>query len=348
MKRFTALILAIVLCASLLTACGGSASSAAPAGGGAPAAKPGAATYTMILGHGGSEETTVHQGYVKFKELIEEKTNGDIIVEIYPNGQLGGDRELIEACTQGNVTLNTPSTAPLANFVPEMYAFEAPFLFANRETAYEILDGEVGDKLLDSLESAGLKGLGYFENGFRNLTTSRDIKTLADMSGMKIRTMENDIHLAIWQAMGTNPAPLAFTELYTALQQGTFDAQENPPESIYFSKLHEVQDYCYLTSHIYSPYIVEMNLDFWNSLTPEYQELVQTCMDEAIDFQRSICVSTEEECLSNMEAEGCQVVEVSDSLRQEMIAACGDVYGSIVDKAGPIADELFAAAGITY
>ena len=201
------------------------------------------------------------------------------------------------------------------------------------------------------LAAAGLKGLGYFENGFRQLTCNKDINTLADLNGLKIRVMENEIHLAIWTALGANPGPLAFGELYTALQQKSFDAQENPAELIYNTKFYEVQDHVYLTSHIYTPYIIYMNLDAWNSLNAQTQELVQECMDEAVAYCREICEENEQACFDAINDSGIsKTYEVSDELHQEMVDACtaAGIYDLVVEKAGgTYAEDLWAAAGFS-
>ena len=252
MKKHLALVMAALMMASMLAGCGSSETTDTGSGDGN---SEGYNTLNIIAAHGAAENTSENESFLKFKELVEERSGGAVTVDLYPNQQLGGDREYTEAATQGNVTMGGPSTANIAPFVPAMNAFETPFLFSDRETVYAALDSEAGQALLDSLESAGLKGLGYFENGFRQLTTNKEINSLADLKGLKIRVMENEVHLAIWEALGANPSPLAFGELYSALQQKAFDAQENPAELIYNTKFYEVQDHVYLTNHIYTPYI---------------------------------------------------------------------------------------------
>ena len=164
--------------------------------------------------------------------------------------------------------------------------------------------------------------------------------------------MENNVHLAIWTALGANPSPLAFGELYTALQQGAFDAQENPLEQIYNNKLHEVQDHVYLTQHIYTPYIVFMNLDVWNSLNEQTQQLIQECMDESVQYNRETCDTNNQACIDGINNSGLsKVYEVSDELRNEMIQACTDagIYDTVIEAAGgTYAQDLWAAAGFEY
>ena len=163
--------------------------------------------------------------------------------------------------------------------------------------------------------------------------------------------MENEIHLAIWTALGANPGPLAFGELYTALQQKSFDAQENPAELIYNTKFYEVQDHVYLTNHIYTPYIIFINLDVWNSLNTQTQELIQECMDEAVAYCREICEENEQACFDAINDSGIsQTYEVNEDLHNEMVQACTDagIYDLVIEKAGgTYAEDLWAAAGFT-
>ena len=354
MKKFLSLILVLGLSATLLAGCGGKKEEAPAASGSnssstqvAAPADEGFDKLNIIAAHGASEATSEHASFVKFKELVEEKSGGAVTVDLYPNQQLGGDREYTEAATQGNVTMGGPSTANIAPFVPALNAFETPFLFSDRDTAYKALDSDAGKALLDSLESAGLKGLGYFENGFRHLTCNKDINTLADLKGLKIRVMENEVHLAIWTSLGANPSPLAFGELYTALQQKAFDAQENPAELIYNTKFYEVQNHVYKTGHIYTPYIIYMNLNTWNSLNEKTQAMIQECMDEAVAYCRQICAENEQKSFDAITESGKSTVyEISPELRAEMVAACSSVYDLVIEKAGgTYAQDLWAAAG---
>ena len=346
MKKHLALVMAALMMASMLAGCGSSETTDTGSGDGN---SEGYNTLNIIAAHGSAENTSENESFLKFKELVEERSGGAVTVDLYPNQQLGGDREYTEAATQGNVTMGGPSTANIAPFVPAMNAFETPFLFSDRETVYAALDSEAGQALLDSLESAGLKGLGYFENGFRQLTTNKEINSLADLKGLKIRVMENEVHLAIWEALGANPSPLAFGELYSALQQKAFDAQENPAELIYNTKFYEVQDHVYLTNHIYTPYIIYMNLDTWNSLNEQTQTLIQECMDEAVAYCREICEANEQACFDAINESGkSQTYEVSDELHNEMVTACKDagIYDLVIEKAGgTYAQDLWAAAG---
>ena len=357
MKKLLSLLLAVLTLCLLLAGCGSSGGSSAAASGSASASKSAATSaaasgqkFEIIAAHGAAESTTLHKAWLKFQELVQEKSGGNITVNLYPNQELGGDREYTEACTQGNVTMGSPSTANMAGFAPAVNAFETPFLFSDRETVYKVLDGTAGQAVLDSLSSGGLKGLGYYENGFRQLTANKIIKSPDDLKGLKIRVMENEIHLALWTALGANPSPLAFGELFTALQQKTFDAQENPLELIYNTKFYEVQKYVMMTKHIYTPYVIYMNLDFWNNLPADYQTMIQDCVKESMDYQRSLCEQAEKDCRDAINASGkCEVVDLTDAERQTFVDKCSSVYDMVKKAAGgTYAQDVWTAAGANF
>ncbi len=357
MKKFLSLVLALVMACSLI-ACGGKKEAPAPAAKEetkteAPAAKEEAAPgveyteTTITWAHGAAETTTLHEAVLEFERLLEERSGGAVQVDVFPNQQLGGDREYTEAGTQGNVDMGSPTSSNIAGFIPSLNVLDAPFVVTERAKMYEVLDGEFGQAVLDSMNSANLQGIGFLENGFRCLTTNKEIKTLADMQGVKIRVMENDLHMTIWKSVGANPSPLAFGELYTALQQKTFDAQENPLELIYNTKFYEVQPYVWMTNHIYSAYLCWMNLDKWNSLNADTQALVKQCMRDAEAFQRAKCADAEQACREAIDASGVShVYDVDPALLAEIQAAVAPAYDMVREAVGDeLVDAYFAAAG---
>lgn len=272
-------------------------------------------TVEIIFANGTTESMKV--GAEKFKEVAEKESNGSIKIKIFPDNQLGSDRVQIESTQFGDIDIGTSSTSPIATMYSDFYLFDAPYLFLNSDEAYAVIDGEVGQSILDGMESIGLRGLALWENGFRN-TTSNDkpIKSPDDMKGVKIRTMENDIHIAAWKAWGANPTPMAFTEVFTGLQQGTIDGQENPLGTIDANKLQEVQDYVSMTQHVYTPFIVAMNLDKYNSLTDEQRAAIDKAAEESTIAQREASHQIDEEILTKWENEGITVVEMSDTEKQ--------------------------------
>ena len=321
MKKISMILVVLLLVASFAIAGGNK--------------EAGSEVIKITIGHGVPETTAEHAGFLKFKELIEAESNGRFAVEIFPNQQLGGDRELTESVQLGNLTITGPSSAPLASFDNAFFVLDLPFLFADREEVYRVLDGEAGKKLLVTLDQYNLKGLGFMENGFRNVTNSRkEIKSPDDLKGLKIRTMENELHLAAWKQLGANPTPMAFGEVFTALQQKTVDGQENPFELIASNKFYEVQDYISATRHIYSPYVVVINKQFYEGLSESDQALINSTMKRAIDFQREEAKKAEGKSLEIILASGTKVKELSkaeiDVFREKLIP----VRSKVKEKAG--------------
>ena len=252
---------------------------------------------------------------------------------------LGSEREFIEAMQMGNIQMGIPSSSPLVNFVDEYYLFDFPFPFKDRETAWEFLDGETAQKVFATSEKAGLKTITVFENGFRNVSCNGVRTTPDEFNGMKIRTMENDIHLALWKALGANPTPMAFGEVYTALQQKTIDAQENPLFQIEASRFYEVNDSIIETRHIFTPYVVLMNLDFYNNLSPEDQEIIMTAAKDATIYQRELSIEHEEKSRQVLKDAGCEVVELTDEERDVLVEATKPIDQMIIDK---VSDKALA------
>lgn len=261
--------------------------------------------------------TSAKEAGVEFQRLLETATDGELEVNLFPDNQLGDDRVLTESTIFGDIDIGISSTSPLASLFPDLYLFDSPFLFLTSEQTYDALDGEVGQNILESLESKGLKGLAFWENGFRNFTVNgTDVVEPTDVEGLKVRTMENEVHLAAWRAFGANPTPMAFTELFTALQQGTVDAQENPLGIIDSNRFQEVQDHVTLTQHVYTPYIVFMNLERYNALDSDEQQALQDAMKEATAFQRERSQELETDILANFDEQGITVTTLTQEQKQ--------------------------------
>ena len=295
--------------------------------------------------HGSPLGSAPDQGWNLFKKIVEEKSNGEITVKIYPNNQLGSDRETSESVQLGNLHMSTPSSSILAPFAKELFVLDMFFLFKDRAQVYKVLDGPVGKQLLASLEKSRFKGLGFMENGFRNLTNSkRPVRTPADISGLKIRVMENPLHIAAWKALGANPTPMAFTELFTAMQQGTVDGQENPLELINVNRFYEVQKYITMSGHVYTPYVVIMNKKFFDKLSPEHQKLIQEAMDEAIALQRQKAQELDLSSRKAMEDLGIQFVDLTPEEHAQFREKLIPVRDMVKEKAGEEITELFLKA----
>lgn len=291
-----------------------------------------------------SEDRSLTKGLVKFGELVESKTNGSIKVEVYPNGQLGGDREVFESLQFGSIQGTTMSTGPIAQFVPKFNVFDLPFLFPNSEVAYEVLDGKIGSDLLAELESQNVIGLNYWENGFRHLTNGvKEVKTPEDVKGLKIRTLENDLHMDIWSELGANPTPMAFTELFAGLQQGVVDGQENPVGNVTANKFYEVQKYLSKTGHVYnaSPFLISK--DFWNTLSDEEKKAVQEAADEARDHQRELNQKEDEDGYKFLTENGMTVTDITDEEKEVFLEKVKPVYEKYSASIGEeFVDELLA------
>ncbi|KHE67135.1 TRAP transporter substrate-binding protein [Halobacillus sp. BBL2006] len=333
MKKFIALICSVLLI-TVLAACGGGSDSSS--GEGSESASGGdGEVKTIKAGIGLNSDHPQYKGLLKFKEIVEEKTDGAIKVETYHSGQLGDDRTMTEALQLGTQEVTIPSTAPLANFVPEFSVFDIPFLFPNEEVADKVLAGDTAQGLLDKLEEQNLVGLSYWENGFRDLTNSKhEVATVEDFEGLKIRTMENDLHLDAFKALGANPTPMAFTELFTALQQGTVDGQENPYATIYLQKFYEVQDYVSNTHHIYSPFVFLMSKSFYDGLSEEQQKIVKDAAVEAGKYEKKLNREANEKYLKQLQEEGMTYTEITPEARQEMVDAVQPVIEEYKSKIG--------------
>jgi C4-dicarboxylate-binding protein DctP len=283
-----------------------------------------------------------------FKKYVEEKSGGRIIVEVYPNGALGGERQMAEAAQLGTLEIAYLTTAVLVNFEPKFQVFDLPFLFNNIDIARRAVDGELGGVVAADLDKVNLKCLGYPENGYRHVTNNRGpIHKPEDLKGIKIRTMENPIHLETFRLLGAAPTPMAFTELYTALQQGTVDAQENPIFLTYTSKFYEVQDYMTLTGHFYAPGVAVMSLKFWESLPEDLQQIVQEGMRIAIDLQRELLDEQNAENLEELK-KLMEVNELTPEEKQVFVEATKPVYDKVASELGQDLVNLAISANEKY
>jgi len=243
------------------------------------------------LGHIAEPKNPYGQGADHFAKLVAQKSNGEIEVKVFPSSQLGGQKELIEGLIYGTVDMALTGTAVLGQFQPQVALFDLPFLFKDRAHAYKSLDS-VGMDLGKALEPKGIKLLGYMENGIRHLTNNvREVKSPADMKGLKIRVMNNKVYIEMMKALGASPTPMAFSELYSAMQQGTVDGQENPSAHIFTKRFYEVQKFASLTGHAYAPEPVLISMARWKKLSPKHQKIVLEAAKEAIDWQRKLSES---------------------------------------------------------
>ncbi|MDR1828049.1 MAG: DctP family TRAP transporter solute-binding subunit [Methylobacteriaceae bacterium] len=274
-------------------------------------------------------------GGVYFIEKVKEATKGEVIIEHYPDNQLGDDRTVVESTIFGDIDLVVSSTTPMATIFPDFNMFDAPFLFLSLDAVYKGLDGEIGQKVLAEMEGKGLVGLAWWENGFRNFTNNKvAAKVPDDVKSMKIRVMQSDVQMAAWAAIGVNPTPIAFTELFTAMQQGTVDGQENPLQIIDGNKFQEVQKYLSLTQHGYVPFVLCMNPAKFKSLKKEHQDAIVNAAKESVEWQRNRVHEQDAVIINKVQKEGMTVVELTPeqkALWQQKVID-GKVYDLVKSK----------------
>lgn len=294
------------------------------------------AATEVSVGYAISSDSHYGAGSRAFKETLERLSDGAFTVTDHPSGSLGGERAMIEGLQIGTVDIVITSTGPLGNFVPETYVLDLPFLFTSYEQARCVLDGEIGQELLDKMDDHDLVGLSWSENGFRHITNSqRAIDKPEDVRGLKIRTMENRIHQQAFQGLGASPTPMAMPELFTALQQGTVDGQENPITVIVAANLYEVQDQLSLTGHVYSPAIVLGSPVLIDGLSEEERAWFDEAAQASTEATRAEVSRLEEEGVAFLEENGMTVTDNVDP--EPFQSAVESVHASFVEQYG---DEM--------
>lgn len=283
----------------------------------------------LRLAHVVNEQDAFHAAATKFRDLVAERSDGAIEVEIFPNATLGDERTLLEGMQIGTVDMGLITNGPVSNFLEDMAVFELPFLFPSSEAAYKVLDGEIGQELLGRLSEVNLKGLAYAERGFRNLTNSeRAVNTPEDMKGMRIRVMENPVYIDTFRELGADAIPMAWTEALTAMQQGTIDGQENPVNVVHSFKLNETQTNMTMTRHSYAPAIFVMGLPVWAKLGEEAQEIIVQSAQEAAEYERALNASQQEEQLQDLRDAGMTITDDAD------LAAFAETVKPVYEKYG--------------
>ena len=298
-----------------------------------------AETKVIKFSHVTSDQDARHLAALKFKQIVETETKNQIKVEVYFGGQLGGDLDAIEGIRLGTIQMTVAGAGIFANTEPKMGITALPFLFENFEQAWAFNDSETNAEVSQLLIPKGIRVLGYWENGFRCVTNSvRPINSPKDLQGLKIRTPENPIILETMKALGCEPSPLAWTEVYMALQQKTFDGQENPIPLIYAAKLYEVQKYLAITNHVYEPMPLVISENFWEGLTKEQQNIIQAAAIEAQTYNRQLIKKQTEEMVSELKEKGMIVTTPDLKLFKEATKTVSDKFISrfgkdLVDKA---------------
>ncbi|HSG57929.1 MAG TPA: TRAP transporter substrate-binding protein [Woeseiaceae bacterium] len=265
-------------------------------------------TVVLKLAHVLDTGHSVHQGMVYMAERLDHYSNGTMRIDIYPSGQLGAERDTVELVQIGSLAMTKVSAAPLEAFVPAMQVFSIPYVFRDREHYFKALDSEIGKELLESVEVARLRGMGYYDSGSRSFYMVDDpVETPADLDGLKIRVMKSQTAVKMVAALGGSATPISWGELYTALQQGVVDGAENNPPSFYLSGHYEVCKYYALNEHTSVPDMLLMSSRIWDSLTAQQREWLQKAVDDSVVYQRRLWQESTEEALAAVREAGVTV-----------------------------------------
>ena len=274
------------------------------------------AAVNIRLSHSGPTPVTGatnDEGSKAFKEYVEKASNGEIKVAVFPNNQLGNEREQLEGVQMGTIQMCSISSGPLSTMDKGILVLDLPYLFSSKPGVYRFLDGPMGTKIREDFsKNSGTELLAFGENGFRHFTNRvRDLKSPDDLKGLKIRTMENPAHIEMMKSMGATPTPIPFGELYTALSQGVVDGQENPVSLTESSRLHEVQKYLTLDGHFYSPFVLVCNKPFFDKLSPEHREIVLEGAKAWSARQREFNDADEKRAIVSMKESGVSITELT-------------------------------------
>lgn len=332
MRKLMSMTLAVLMVLAL-TACGGGDSNDSSSND----------VQQLVFSHALDTEHPVHLGAQYFAERLEELSGGTMVTTIHPNAGLADDEAAAEMQSYGDsITFSTPSGYVLEKYSSAMYPVDFYFQFENYDQVWAFYDGEYGDYMKDSLEGTGLVVTCFWDNGFRNLTTtSKEVHNASDLKGVKIRVMNAETHLAAWDAIGAAATPIAYSEVYSALQQGVVDGQENPVFNIIGSRFNEVQDNLIMTRHVHDPSPFIISGTAWDKWTDEQKGWVEQASKEAAEFMRQKAVELEDSKLQELKDSGMNVYELTDAERQTFVDVVKDVPAQFADLMGAEAYELY-------
>jgi len=334
-KKVSGVLLSLVLLGVILTGCNNSSETGGESGNGANG-KP----KEIVIGHVYSENHNINVACKEFKEYVEEKSGGSMTVNIQANSVLGGDEDMLEMCAIGTVTLMTPSVASMEMYAPDWSIVSLPYLYNSVDGMYAALDGDLGDYLKETLDNTEYICLGFNSNGTRNMSNNvRPITQVSDLKGIKMRVMNNPTYITWMNALGANATPISFNEVFTGLQQGTVQGQENSASLTYESKFNEVQKYYSITEHVFDMNALICNRDFYESLTQEEKEIFDYALSEfLIKDQRQMEADSNDEYIQSIEESGVAVNYLSDDAKQGFRDALKDVYSNSKASLG---DEIW-------
>lgn len=297
-------------------------------------------SHTLRMGIGLAESSPQYLSSQYFGEILEQRTDGRISVNVFPNSQLGDDVQMLEMLQTGTLDMTYPSSSAATGYVEALSAFDLPFLLPSREAAMAVMQSDVAQDMLDAFEGTGLKALAFSENGYRQLSNSArpvsspdDVAGL-DVRGLSVRTMENPVHLSIWEALGANPTPMAFGELFSAMEQGVVDGQENPWSTILTSNFNEVQGYGTETRHVYTPFLMMLSERTWDRMAPEYQALVQEAARQSAEYEIQLSAEYDDWSRQQLADRGMQITRLDDEQLAAFQAAVQPVYDEWAPRIG--------------
>lgn len=287
-------------------------------------------TYNFVYAADCAEDTVQGLMINYFAEQLNERSGGRITVQLHFSGSMGSDVECFESCQNGDITFYNSAVSTSSNFIDEVTAIDLPFLYDGVEVFRKVMDDEaVNAFFAEAYENNSLHLLGFYDQGMRQLTSNKEVKTAEDLNGLKIRVMDNAFHVSIWKALGANPTPMAMSEVYIGLQQGTIDAQENGVEVVYANRVYEQQKYMVMTNHLPSAMVLLMNSEVYDSLSDSDKELVDAVGRDAVLYARQVCDERQDGRKQLMEETGIQFVELTSAVQQELQEKCETVYSDV-------------------
>ncbi|NDL68857.1 TRAP transporter substrate-binding protein [Anaerotalea alkaliphila] len=337
MKKFLILLAVLATILGTLAACGGSKPAETPATGepaGGTATGTSKDTIVLRLGENQPADYPTTLGDLEFARLVEERTDGRIKIEVYYGGQLGDEKSVIEQVQFGAIDFVRTSISPLSEFAKELNVLQLPYIYRDEEHQWAVLNGEIGDQLLESVDQANMVGLTWYDSGSRNFyNTKKEVKSMADLQGMKIRVQESKLMMGLVQAVGASPTPMPYGEVYSALQTGVIDGAENNLPSYVSSSHYEVAKYITMDGHTRVPEIVVASKDTMNKLSAEDQEIIRQAAKDSQALQREEWAKYTEESRQTAIDAGCVITELDAGLLSEFQAAVQPLYADYAEYA---------------
>lgn len=287
----------------------------------------------LKLAHALDISHPVHLGMVRLAEVLEEKSGGTMAIEIYPSGQLGNERELLELLQIGSLAMTKVSSGVLENFVPSFEVLGLPYLFRDKDHLFGVLKGDIGEEFLSKGEKYRFRGLCYYDAGYRSFyTKEKPVNTPDDLKGLKVRVMKSVTAVKMVDQLGGSPTPVSWGELYTALQQGVVDGAENNPPSFYSSRHYEVCKYYTLDEHTSLPDVLLVSLEWWNELTDQQQKWLKSSAMESLDYQIQVWEKSEKECLEAVQKAGVEIIRPDKSAFSDKVEPLYEAYKDDKEK----------------